>query len=100
MIEEPDRIARTRGKPRSIRVDNGPGFAGQLLDQWAFLNKVEPDFSRPGKPADNAYTEAFNRRLRQECLNAPWFLSMADARQRINNWRIDYNEERPHSRPN
>jgi len=97
VIEELDRIARIRGKPQSIRVDNGPEFAGRLLDQWAYLNKVELDFSRPGKPSDNAYIEAFNSRLRQECLNASWFLSMADAGLRINAWRIDYNENRPHS---
>ena len=97
VVEELDRIARLRGKPRSIRVDNGPEFAGRLLDQWAYLNKVELDFSRPGKPTDNAFIEAFNSRLRQECLNASWFLSMPDARQQITEWRIDYNEERPHS---
>ena len=93
VVEELDRIARVRGKPRSIRVDNGPEFAGRLLDQWAYLNKVELDFSRPGKHTDNA----FNSRLRQECLNASWFLSTADARQRITDWTTDYNDERPHS---
>lgn len=97
VIDELDRIARVRGKPGSIRVDNGPEFAGRLLDQWAFLNKVELDFSRPGKPSDNAFIEAFNSRLRQECLNASWFLSMVDARQRIDEWRSDYNHHRPHS---
>ena len=86
-----------RGKPKSVRVDNGPEFAGRLLDQWAFLNKVELDFSRPGKPTDNAFIEAFNSRLRQECLNASWFLTMADARSRIEAWRIDYNQNRPHT---
>ncbi len=97
VIDELDRLAQIRGKPRSIRVDNGPEFAGRLLDQWAYLNKVELDFSRPGKPTDNAYIEAFNSRLRQECLNASWFLSLEDARTRINGWRSDYNETRPHS---
>ena len=97
VIDEFDRIARIRGKPRSIWVDNGPEFAGWLLDRWAYLNKVELDASRPGKPRDNAHIEAFNSRLRQECLNASWFLSMADARQRINNCGIDCNENRPHS---
>jgi putative transposase len=58
---------------------------------------TELDFSRPGKPTDNAYIEAFNSRLRQECLDASWFLSMDDARSRIDNWRMDYNENRPHS---
>lgn len=97
VIDELDRLARIRGRPRNIRVDNGPEFTGRLLDQWAYLNKVELDFSRPGKPTDNAYIEAFNSRVRQECLNASWFLSMADARNRINEWRTDYNENRPQS---
>ena len=55
---------------RSLRVDNGPEFAGRLLDHWAYLNKVEIDFSRPGTPTDNAFIEAFNARLRAECLDA------------------------------
>jgi hypothetical protein len=66
-------------------------FASRLLDH------VEIDFSRPGKPTDNAFIEAFNARLRAECLNASWFLSLADARGRIEEWRCHYNEERPHS---
>ena len=61
VIDALDLIARAGGKPRSIRVDNGPEFAGRLLDQWAYLNQVELDFSRPGKPSDKAYIEAFNR---------------------------------------
>jgi putative transposase len=69
----------------------------EVLDHWAHLNKVEIDFSRPGKPTDNAFIEAFNARLRAECLNASWFLSPADARARIEEWRQHYNEERPHS---
>jgi putative transposase len=68
-----------------------------MLDQWAYLNRVEIDFSRPGKPTDNAYIEAFNSRLRAECLNASWFLSMADARERIEQWRRDYNNARSHT---
>ena len=76
---------------------NGPEFAGRMLDQWAYLNGVEIDFSRPGKPTDNAFIEALNARVRAECLNASWFLSMADARDRIEEWRCQYNEERPHS---
>lgn len=97
VIKELDRLARNRGKPYNIRVDNGPVFAGRLHDQWAYLNKVELDLSRPGKPTVNAYIEAFNSRLRHVCLNASWFLSMDDAQTRINNWRTDYNENRPHS---
>ena len=97
VVEVLDQLVRVRGKPRSLRVDNGPEFAGHLLDHWAHLNKVEIDFSRPGKPTDNAFIEAFNARLRAECLNASWFLSPADVRARIEEWRHHYNEERPHS---
>ena len=97
VVEVLDRLAAERGKPKTIRVDNGPEFAGRLLDQWAYLNGVELDFSRPGTPTDNAFIEAFNARIRAECLNASWFLSLADARDRIETWRIDYNTERPHS---
>ena len=97
MVEVLDQLVRTRGKPKSLRVDNGPEFAGRLLDHWAYLNKVEVDFSRPGNPTDNAFVEAFNARLRAECLNASWFLSLADAKERIEEWRCHYNEEQPHS---
>jgi putative transposase len=97
VVEVLDRLAAERGRPGSLRVDNGPEFAGKMLDQWAYLNRVEIDFSRPGKPTDNAFVEAFNARFRAECLNASWFLSMADACGRIEAWRTDYNEERPHT---
>lgn len=97
VVETLDDLARRQGKPRTLKVDNGPEFAGRMLDQWAYLNGVEIDFSRPGKPTDNGHIKAFNGRLRAECLNASWFLSLADARDRIEAWRRHYNEERPHS---
>lgn len=92
-----DRIVASRGAPKSIRVDNGPEFAGRMLDQWAYFNGVALDFSRPGKPTDNSFIESFNARVRAECLNASWFLSMEDACARIEHWRQDYNHYRPHS---
>lgn len=64
--------------------------------QWAYWNKVELDFSRPGKPTDDAFIESFNSRLRQECLNENWFLSLVDAKQKIEAWRHHYYEARPH----
>jgi len=69
-----------RGKPQSIRVDNGPEFISQSLDLWAYFNGVKLDISRPGKPADKAVIESFNGRLRDECLNQHWFLSLDEAR--------------------
>ena len=96
VVQDLDRRVRERGRPQTLKVDNGPEFAGRLLDQRAYLNGVELDFSRPGKPTDNARIEAFNSRLRAECLNVSWFLSLADARERLEAWRREYNEEQPH----
>jgi len=90
------RIVAERGKPRWIRCDNGPGFVSKALDQWAYWNKVELDFSRPGKPTDNAFCESFNGRVRQELLNASWFESFDDAREMTAAWRSEYNDHRPH----
>lgn len=86
-----------RGVPRSIRVDNGSEFVSKAVDQWAYANKVSLDFSRPGKPIDNAFAESFNGSFRDECLNVNWFLSFDDACVKIEAWRNDYNEFRPHS---
>ena len=92
-----DRLADTRSLPKSITVDNGPEFYGQVLDQWAYRTGVELSFIRPGKPNENAYIESFNGKFRDECLNEHWFLSLAHARNVIAAWRIEYNTERPHS---
>jgi len=78
-------------------VDNGPEFVSKEVDLWVYANNVVLDFSRPGKPTDNAFIESFNSRFRQECLNQHWFLSLEDARSKIEFWRLDYNRERPHS---
>ena len=90
------RLGEKRNLPKTIRVDNGPEFISKVLDQWAYLNGVALDFSRPGKPTDNAFIEAFNGRLRQECLNESWFLSLEDAREKVEMWRQEYNSQRPH----
>jgi putative transposase len=92
-----DEIGRVRKLPERIRVDNGTEFTSKRLDQWAYLNNVRLDFSRRGKPTDNGLIEAFNGRLRAECLNENWFLSLDDARRKIGDWRRHYNEDRPHS---
>lgn len=91
------RLCYHRGVPQSIRLDNGPEFVSKALDKWAYERKVELDFSRPGKPTDNAFIESFNGSFRDECLNANWFLSLEDARRKIEAWRKDYNEYRPHT---
>jgi putative transposase len=90
-------ITYERGVPRTIKSDNGSEFISKVMDKWAYDRGVELDFSRPGKPTDNANVESFNGRLRQECLNATWFMSIDDARGKIEAWRQYYNESRPHS---
>jgi putative transposase len=91
-------IHRTTGRlPNRIKVDNGSEFISKALDKWAYENHVTLEFSRPGKPTDNAYIESFNGSFRDECLNAHWFMSLQDARDKIEAWRKDYNEFRPHS---
>ena len=90
-------VSRCRQTPQRIQVDNGSEFISKALDLWAYENKVTLDFSRPGKPTDNPYIESFNGSFRDECLNLHWFLSLEDARQKIESWRQDYNSFRPHS---
>ena len=97
VIEVLNRVVNDRGLPKTIRVDNGTEFTSKVLDQWAYSNGVKLDFSRLGKPTDNAFIESFNGRVRQECLNENWFLSLADARHKVERWRQEYNNERPHS---
>ncbi|ELP3490091.1 IS3 family transposase [Pseudomonas aeruginosa] len=92
-----ERLAEMRGLPRSITVDNGPEFAGRALDAWAYQAGVTLSFIRPGKPVENAYIESFNGKFRDECLNEHWFLSLRKAKTLIENWRVEYNTDRPHS---
>ena len=89
-------IAARRGAPRRVYCDNGSEFQSRLVDLWAYTQKVQLEFSRPGKPTDNAHIESFNGSLRDECLNVHWFNSLADAKEKLDAWRIDYNETRPH----
>jgi putative transposase len=92
-----ERLAELRGLPEVITVDNGPEFAGKAMDEWAYRRGVKLNSIRPGKPVENAYIESFNGKLRDECLNENWFITLKDARETIEAWRIDYNEFRPHS---
>ncbi|RYF15678.1 MAG: transposase, partial [Oxalobacteraceae bacterium] len=78
-------------------VDNGPDFSWRALDRGAYDNGVTQDFSRPGTPTDNAFVEWFNGSLRDGCVNAHWFLSIADGRAKIEAWRRNYNESRSHT---
>ena len=89
-------VSCLRRLPRFITVDHGTEFTSRALDEWAWNNGVQLDFTRPGKPTDNGLCESFNGRLRDECLNVNEFESIDQARETIEAWRIDYNERRPH----
>jgi putative transposase len=92
-----ERLKETRGLPAVIQTDNGPEFTGHALDAWSYKNRVKLFFIEPGKPVQNAHIESFNGKLRNECLNMEWFTSLREARTVIEEWRISYNEFRPHS---
>lgn len=96
VVQTLERVCAKAGYPGTIRVDQGSEFISRDLDLWAYSNGVTLDFSRPGKPTDNAFIEAFNGRFRAECLNAHWFMSLEDAREKLEDWRRYYNEVRPH----
>lgn len=92
-----ERLAEKRGLPVSVTIDNGPEFAGKTLDTWAYQRQLLLKFITPGKPQENAYIESFNGKFRDECLNEHWFVSLRHARKVIEEWRQEYNDERPHS---
>jgi putative transposase len=96
VVEQMKRLAASRGLPESITTDNGSEFGGKAMEAWAYQAGVKLDFIRPGKPVENGYIESFNGRLRDECLNGELFFNLADARQKLEKWRQDYNEQRPH----
>jgi putative transposase len=90
-------VIAARGAPVSITVDNGTEFASKAMDVWAYQYRVQLDFIRPGKPVENSYIESFNGRLRDEFLNVEVFFTLADVRDKLERWRQDYNQVRPHS---
>jgi putative transposase len=91
------RVIAERQAPESITVDNGTEFASKAMDAWAYQYRVQLDFIRPGRPVENGYIESFNGRLRDECLNVHVFFTLADVREKLELWREDYNQVRPHS---
>jgi putative transposase len=91
-----NRSKNKRGVPKLLFCDNGSEFSSQAMDLWAYQNGVKIDFSRPGKPTDNAFVESFNGTFRAECLDAHWFNDLNEAKRIIEDWRQEYNESRPH----
>ena len=92
-----DYLTELRGRPASVLTDNGPEFAGLALERWAHERQVHHRFITPGKPSQNGYIESFNGKLRDECLNDHEFATLAHARDLLESFRADYNQNRPHS---
>jgi putative transposase len=92
-----EKLRLERGLPERIVIDNGTEFTSKALDRWAYTNNVTLHFITPGRPMENGYIESFHGKFREECLNEHWFLILDDARETIEDWRIDYNQVRPHS---
>jgi len=92
-----ERLAKTRGLPNTLVLDNGTEMTSKAMFFWAQRQGVKLHFIQPGKPTQNAFVESFNGRFRDGCLNQQWFRDIGDARAIIDAWRQHYNEERPHS---
>jgi putative transposase len=92
-----DRVISERGRPESIRLDNGAELTSRHFLAWGIDRRIALAHIQPGKPVQNAFIESFNGRLRDECLNTSWFRNLWEARRKITAWRKEYNEYRPHS---
>jgi putative transposase len=92
-----EEIIAKRGQPRAIRCDNGPELTSRHFLAWCIERGIELVHIQPGKPQQSGYVESFNGKFRDECLNVNWFENLWDARRKIVVWRVEYNEERPHS---
>lgn len=97
LIDTLSRLMTIHGRPQFIRSDNGPEFTATALIKWLREERIGSLFIKPGSPWENGYIESFNGKFRDECLNREWFLNRQDAKKIIEEWRIHYNNERPHS---
>ena len=92
-----ERVAQERGLPDTIVMDNGPEFTSRALLAWRQQTEVNLHYIQPGKPTENAIVESFNGKLRDECLNQHYFIDLRHARQLIEDWKVYYNTQRPHT---
>ena len=97
VARELDRLMIERGKPKMVVSDNGSELTSNAILTWADHSRVAWHYIAPGKPTDNAYVESFNASARLECLGQHWFMDLEDAVRKVEDWRREYNEVRPHS---
>lgn len=95
VAEALEEVCKKRGAPIAIICDNGPEFISRALDEWAEKRNVRLQFIQPGKPIQNAFIESFNGKIRRECLEQNWFENLDEAKRIIEDWRIEYNTDRP-----
>lgn len=91
-----DRLASIQGYPKIIRLDNGPEFTSLHFNSWAKMHHIQLDYIQPGKPAQNALIERFNRTYRQEVLDMNLFSCLDEVRTISQAWLVTYNQVRPH----
>ena len=96
VVDALTRLVAERGRPEVIQCDQGTEFTSMAVDRWAWEQKLRIDFSRRGKPGDNARNEAFNGSVRRECLSQHYFLDLRDAQRTLRTWKEEYNTDRPH----
>ena len=99
VVDTLQQVTAIYGTSKSIRLDNGPEFISRDLDLWAWSNGVKLDFSRPGKPTDNAFVESFTGKVRAECIDQNWFLSLDDARSKCEAYRRERTTRNDHTAP-
>ncbi len=92
-----NKMIKQRGKPDQIICDNGTEFTSKAMLFWQSHSAVRLGFIQPRKPTQNALVESLNGKFRNECLNQQWFRSIEEADSKIKQWRMHYNNERPHS---
>lgn len=97
VTRELDNLIQSRGKPRTVVSDNGTELTSMAVLKWCQETNVEWHYIQPGKPMQNDFVESFNGSFRDECLNETLFSSLREARLKINDWKEDYNHNRPHS---
>ena len=96
VIRTLQRLIEMRSRPKTIRVDNGPEFISDKLQQWCDEQRIQLQFIQPGKPMQNGYVERNNGSLRKELLDAYLFFSLQEVREMAEEWQQDYNYQRPH----
>jgi putative transposase len=97
VIREFETISFDRGLPKTVRFDNGSEFTSHAMLRWGAEKDVDLHFVQPGKPTHNGNVESLNGRIRDELFNMHRLTSIFEAQRRVEAWRVDYNDIRPHS---